>query len=180
MLASPPRVPAKKPASAPFHGPCLMMTPATSPATKGPISGRATPIIRLMRNPTPIANKRSPLVLGGESGLSLPIARSSSISKTLRTLSGYAARNLKETHMVTFRPPTSPENIERRNLRLGRNARSDRRPRVLLYQPNPHRSSLKTNRSGVSYQELLSARLRDRHRAANGAGNCPITGGRCP
>jgi hypothetical protein len=83
ILASPPKVPAKKPASAPFQGPCLMITPATSPATNGPISGEATPMIRLMRNPTPIASKRSPLVSGGDWELVVPIARSSLVSRTV-------------------------------------------------------------------------------------------------
>src|SRR2546422_1348802 len=110
-----------------------------------------------------------------ESGLVLPIARSSLISRTLWTLSGYVARNLKESHMVTFEPEFSPEDLEGRNLRLGRNSRSDRRPRVLLYQSNAHRSSREADRSRVSYQELLSACLRDRDRAANGAGNRSIT-----
>jgi len=58
-LANPPRVPAKNPAIPPLKGPPLTMTPATSPAMKGPISGRPTPRMRLTRKPTPMPSRRS-------------------------------------------------------------------------------------------------------------------------
>ena len=58
-LAIPPREPAKNPANPPLKGPALTMDPATNPAMKGPISGMPTASMRLMRNPTPIASRRS-------------------------------------------------------------------------------------------------------------------------
>src|SRR6266571_6751110 len=59
MLANSPRVPARKPAAAPRMNPFFTITPATSPAIKGPTCGRAVLRIRLMRNPTPIPRRRS-------------------------------------------------------------------------------------------------------------------------
>src|SRR5215472_12576975 len=67
MLASSPRVPARNPAAAPLNGPVLTMTPATSPAIKGPTCGRAAPMMRLIKNPTPIARRRS-AVLSSDDG----------------------------------------------------------------------------------------------------------------
>src|SRR5205823_724064 len=59
ILASSLRVPARKPAAAPRRGPVLTITPATSPAMKGPACGRPAPRMRLMRDPTPMANRKS-------------------------------------------------------------------------------------------------------------------------
>ncbi len=77
-LANPPRVPAMNPANPPLRGPSFTMTPDARPAMKGPISGRATPSRKLMRNPMLMAKRRSAVLsfsmfsfFGAMGGLSL-------------------------------------------------------------------------------------------------------------
>src|SRR5438132_13150291 len=49
----------EKPSYSSLKGPVFTMTPATNPAMNGPTSGMAAPRMRLMRNPAPIARRRS-------------------------------------------------------------------------------------------------------------------------
>ena len=74
--------------------------------------------------------------------------------------------------MVTLpgrRAPVRP--VERGCLRLGRDTRQHRRAGILLHQPRADRTWVRANQRRVLRQELLSARIRGRHRTQDGAGS---------